>query len=351
VTPGSPRGEPHSRLERLSRRRAARNRSFLALLLVGAGSATIAYPALAYGTGALRQARLAAEVRTLLGPDPPPGPVSSETTQTSAIEKKPSPKQPATKAAAPDRPAPARPSEGDALGIVEVPSVGISVVFLEGVSDQTLLTGPGHLPWTALPGSADVSVLAGHRDMHFRNLKDVSIGSRIVLRLPKETITYRVTDRAIALPDAAWVTAPRSAPTLRLVTCWPPNFIGHAPERLVVTATPVPPRGPSVLSESNGGLAQIAGGDGDDSEAVVSRFDQRAEEPLKVSATVGDLVPAGALPPIGAVGAAVAGVAAAGAWLTRRRLLLWLLPWVVGVVLNGVVLLAAWGGPGILAAH
>jgi hypothetical protein len=187
--------------------------------------------------------------------------------------------------------------------------------------------------------------------MHFRNLKDVSIGSRIVLRLPKKTITYRVTDRAIVRPDAAWVTAPRSDPILRLVTCWPPNFIGHAPERLVVTATPVPPREASVLSESNGGVAKIAGADGDDSEVVSSRFDQQAREPLMVSATVGDLVPADALPPIGAVGAAVAAVAASGAWLTRRKLLLWLLPWAAGVALNGLVLLAAWGGPGILAAR
>src|SRR6266545_3107125 len=56
---------------------------------------------------------------------------------------------------------PRPPADGQPLGILEVPSVGISAVILEGIAGQTLLTGPGHLPWTALPGSNDVSVVAG----------------------------------------------------------------------------------------------------------------------------------------------------------------------------------------------
>src|SRR6188472_2432442 len=44
-------------------------RSILVWALVGTGTAMIAAPVLTYATGALRQARLASEVRTLLGPE------------------------------------------------------------------------------------------------------------------------------------------------------------------------------------------------------------------------------------------------------------------------------------------
>jgi len=40
----------------------------------------------------------------------------------------------------------------------------------------------------------------------------------------------------IVNPDAVWVLNPTDDPVLTLVTCYPFNFIGHAPKRYIIQA-------------------------------------------------------------------------------------------------------------------
>jgi sortase A len=342
-------------------------RGLFVWLLVGAGVAGIAYPALAYGTGALRQARLSAEVKTLLGP----GPAISASSPAAGLAR-PAPLRTAARPksirvqAARSNPVPVfRPVEGQALGLIEIPSIGLQAAFLEGVSDQTLMAGPGHLPGTMLPGSPDVSVLAAHRDTHFRNLKDVGIGDSVVLRLPSGLVDYRVTRRAIASPEDRWVTTLRGRPMLRLVTCWPPNFIGPAPLRLVVTAIPRTPQAmtaqsvrwrpnPAEAGPESAGTGS-GGGRGTPTTALADPLPGRTVEPAfdpsAIALTSSDrdgLLSPGSLPPIGTAGATGAGLAAFGAFRSRRRLAWWFLPWMGGLGLAMLTLLAAWAGPGLI---
>ena len=298
----------------------SRARSILAWLMVGAGSALVAYPGVAYGTGALRQARLSSEVRTLIGPVRPPADTSDAGRHAS--------KRPIEVRAF-------RPSPGDAIGVINIPSIGLKDVVMEGVSDQVLLTGPGHLPGTALPGSAGVSVLAAHRDAHFRSLKDVDVGDRVILRLPRGRQAYEVVSKRIAGPADGWVTVPRDRPVLRLVTCWPPNWIGPAPDRLVVSAVPVEAASPSEPSVTKTEPREIRADD--DGEPL--------SQALTISTTGGALFPESALPAVGAIGAMIAGLAAFGAGRSGARLTWWFLPWLGGLGLTALVLLAAWAGP------
>jgi sortase A len=302
-------------------------RSILVWLLVGVGSAAIAYPALAYSTGALRQSRLSAEIRTLLGPTgsvAPPAPSVS----VRAL----------------------RPAEGQALGVIEIPSIGVDAAFLEGVSDETLLTGPGHLPGTALPGTSDVSVLAAHRDMHFRNLKDLRVGGLVRLRLTTGPVTYRVTHRAIAGPAERWVTVPRKQHVLRLVTCWPPNFIGPAPERLVVSAEPIDRNSAGRVEEGRAEPVDESRAERASTNPVQTVGGLTSPDSIAVASRGGGLVSAASLPPIGATGATAAALAAFGAFRTRRALAWWFLPWMGGLGLTSLVLLAAWAGPRLVSA-
>src|SRR5438067_4046482 len=43
--------------------------------------------------------------------------------------------------------------EGDLIGKLEIPQIGISVTVLQGVSEDTLRVGVGHVPGTPLPGA------------------------------------------------------------------------------------------------------------------------------------------------------------------------------------------------------
>jgi LPXTG-site transpeptidase (sortase) family protein len=211
--------------------------------------------------------------------------------------------------------------------MMRIPSIGLETVFLEGVDEGVLRVGPGHLPWTALPGRG-VSVIAAHRDMHFRDLEDLRPGHRVRVRTAAGSTTYRVIGARVADPEDRWVVRPGSRPLLRLVTCWPSNWLGPAPQRLVVTAAPVadPARAAPAPATPVPAIQHIALAD-----------------------TSGDGFDDSSLPPVGTAGATVAGLSALAALRTGRRTRWWFLAWTLGLGVAGLALLAAWAGPGIVS--
>ena len=47
---------------------------------------------------------------------------------------------------------------------------------------------------------------------------------------------YKISKTLIVTPDDVYVLDPTAQPTLTLVTCYPFDFIGHAPRRFIVQA-------------------------------------------------------------------------------------------------------------------
>jgi LPXTG-site transpeptidase (sortase) family protein len=129
------------------------------------------------------------------------------------------------------------PREGTYLGRLRIPRLESTLHVLEGISDETLRSGPGHLPQSTLPGAEGNSVIAGHRDTHFRVLKDVRIGDDIVIDRGSKSFRYRVVETRVVRPSDTSPLLPASERTLTLITCYPFRFIGPAPERFIVTAT------------------------------------------------------------------------------------------------------------------
>jgi sortase A len=125
-------------------------------------------------------------------------------------------------------------------GLLEVPRIGLSEAFAEGDDTTTLDKAIGHLADTPLPWESGNSAFAGHRDQHFRPLKRIRLGDEIRLVTPRGTFRYRVSQMFIVNPDEVWVLAPTDGRELTLITCYPFSFIGHAPQRFVVKAEPVP---------------------------------------------------------------------------------------------------------------
>ncbi|HMD33601.1 MAG TPA: class D sortase [Vicinamibacterales bacterium] len=154
-------------------------------------------------------------------------------------------------------PAPAAPAPGTWLARMEMPSLKLTATVLEGSDDGTLSRGAGHIEDTSFPD--DVSAgsnigIAGHRDTIFRPLRNVHDGDPLTLTTSKGTYRYRVVKTIIVGPDDVYVLDPTNAPTITLVTCYPFEFIGHAPKRFIVQA--------ELVSEP--GSADKAGGPGDD---------------------------------------------------------------------------------------
>src|SRR5262249_19044404 len=107
---------------------------------------------------------------------------------------------------------------------------------LEGSDDGTLRRGAGHIEDTPFPGEAGNIGIAGHRDTIFRQLKRAKPGDALELTTADRIYQYRVTKTLIVNPDDVYVLDRTDRPTLTLVTCYPFEYIGHAPRRFIVQA-------------------------------------------------------------------------------------------------------------------
>ncbi|RKZ49693.1 MAG: class GN sortase [Gammaproteobacteria bacterium] len=105
---------------------------------------------------------------------------------------------------------------------LDVPGLGIDRIVLAGASGSSLAFGPGHLFGSPLPGQQGNTVIAGHRDTHFRFLKDIKRGELIRLQSNKgRTIDYEVSETIIVDEKQAEYLANTSENTLTLITCYP----------------------------------------------------------------------------------------------------------------------------------
>lgn len=138
--------------------------------------------------------------------------------------------------------APAAPSAPAAapglLGELVVPHLRIATAVVEGDDAAALRRGAGHLRGTAMPGDGGNVVLAGHRDTVFRRLGELQRGDRLRLTTARGIFDYRVSRTLLVRPRDTWVVR-RSAAALTLITCYPFNWIGSAPERWIVQAEPM----------------------------------------------------------------------------------------------------------------
>jgi sortase A len=124
----------------------------------------------------------------------------------------------------------------DALGRLDIPDAGVSVMVLEGTDDETLDRAVGRIPGTARIGEPGNLGIAGHRDGFFRGLRHLTRGDEITLATLEGVTRYRVSELRIVEPEAVEVLDPTPAPTLTLVTCYPFYYVGSAPRRYIVHA-------------------------------------------------------------------------------------------------------------------
>lgn len=126
--------------------------------------------------------------------------------------------------------------DGDVLGRIEIPKLGLSVAVLEGTTSRTLRVGVGHIEGTALPGETGNSGIAGHRDTFFHGLKNVRAGDEIQLQTATGLSRYKVDWIQIVAPRDTAILSPSTESAITLITCYPFHFIGPAPERFAVHA-------------------------------------------------------------------------------------------------------------------
>lgn len=128
----------------------------------------------------------------------------------------------------------------DLVGRLEIARIHLRVMVLKGADAASLRRGAGWIKQTASPGEAGNMGIAGHRDTHFRPLREVRKGDRIVFTtMDGRHSEYRVAWISVVDPTNVEVLNPTADAELTLVTCYPFDYVGPAPRRFIVRAVQV----------------------------------------------------------------------------------------------------------------
>lgn len=128
------------------------------------------------------------------------------------------------------------------IAALEVPRLGKHVIVLKGASGEAMAFAPGHMEGTPLPGTSGTSVIAAHRDTHFKFLQDVETGDEIRVTLADGTVArFEATQRRIVYADRSGIEADSGDGRLALVTCFPFGAMTSGPLRFVIIAERLEP--------------------------------------------------------------------------------------------------------------
>ena len=125
------------------------------------------------------------------------------------------------------------------LGILFIDDLNIQVPIYNGTEEHILDRGAGRIKGMAKMNENGNLGISAHRDSFFRGLKDIELGTVVLVQSAFGVEKYEVTDITIVPKEDASVLAPVDRKTLTLVTCYPFYHVGAAPERFIVTALPV----------------------------------------------------------------------------------------------------------------
>ena len=132
----------------------------------------------------------------------------------------------------------ARALPGAPVARVIATSIDLDAIVLEGVDDDELNAGPGHVPGSALPGQPGNAVISAHRDRHFNRLDGLGVGDTVITEAGLTQTRWVVVSKRVIGRNMPALFRTSDA-TLTLTTCWPMRYVGPSPERLIVTAKPL----------------------------------------------------------------------------------------------------------------
>lgn len=121
-------------------------------------------------------------------------------------------------------------------GTLEIPSIGLSQPFFEGVTLTAIDNGPSHWPGTAMPGQLGNAVIAGHRTTKTRPFWDLDLvqpGDELIFTmLTGERFVYTLDNVEIVDADALQIVDQTYGYRATLFGCHPKGslrqrIVGH----------------------------------------------------------------------------------------------------------------------------
>jgi len=124
---------------------------------------------------------------------------------------------------------------------MRVEKLGVDQIVLADASGRSMAFGPGRVAGTSRLGQGGNSAVSGHRDTHFRFLKDLQDGDRLELTLKDGRVQgYQITGASVHHKDETWLLGETDDERLTLITCYPFDaIVPGGPMRYVVQAKAV----------------------------------------------------------------------------------------------------------------
>ena len=113
---------------------------------------------------------------------------------------------------------------GQGIGRINIPSIDLDIVVVQGTDTASLQKGPGHYEYTAFPGQGKTIAIAGHRTTYlapFRHINEISDGDEITLEMPYGTFIYEVEKHEIVDPEQTEIVDDVGYERLVLTACHP----------------------------------------------------------------------------------------------------------------------------------
>lgn len=100
--------------------------------------------------------------------------------------------------------------------------------------------GVSHDPRSSMPGEAGNTVLAGHRELFFKNFLELEVGDDVIINIGNNIYIYEIVSYEVIEPSQAEkVFYDNEEDLLVMYTCYPIESWKYYSQRLVVKAKPI----------------------------------------------------------------------------------------------------------------
>lgn len=105
---------------------------------------------------------------------------------------------------------------------LRVPDADVDLYVLADASGRSLAFGPGYVTGSAYPGTTGNTIIAAHRDTHFRFLRSIREGAQVLLQTPDgREHRYTLTESHVFDASHSRLDTEGESSTLTLLTCYP----------------------------------------------------------------------------------------------------------------------------------
>jgi sortase A len=121
-------------------------------------------------------------------------------------------------------------TQGQAIGRIVIPRLGLNMVLVNGTDEGSLERGPGRDLRSFMPGQSRLVYIAGHRTTFlapFARINEIRRGDPVRLEMPYATFVYRAVRHVIVRADDLAVLKSPHHELLALQACHPRFFATH----------------------------------------------------------------------------------------------------------------------------